>query len=148
MEKIASPTELRRELKKLLVYARTPKPSRSKLSGDLQALSIRLAASNAKVSTFLMILTSYLTQYDEKEIAKETKKGGEGNIYRLGLMFQTSDKVKHDVHAFLDSDTPDAMEALKASLGRRFNALRPVDKLIKQIDAWVESGKLPKLGKL
>lgn len=55
-------------------------------------------------------------------------------------------KVRDDVESVEGSDSPEAMAKLKASIGKRFNAgFPPAEKLIKQIDAFVDGGKLPKI---
>jgi hypothetical protein len=103
-------------------------------------------ATNGKVGTFLTILSSHLTQYDKKQIAGETKRGGRGNIHRLSLLLGALGKVRDDVKDVEGSDSSEAMEKLKWSLSKRFNdGFPPVTKLVKQIDAFVSSGKLPKI---
>jgi len=47
MTKIASPTELRSELQRLLAYAGSEKPSREKLASELRGLADRIAVSKS-----------------------------------------------------------------------------------------------------
>jgi len=104
-------------------------------------------ALNGKVSTFLQIFSSHLTQYDQKQMAAEIKRGGLGNYNRLSLLLAAASLVRNDVKDVEDSDSPEAMQRLKKSLDNRFNvsALPPATKLVKQIDAFLASGKLPKI---
>lgn len=103
-------------------------------------------AKNGEVSTFLTILSSHLTQYDQAEFAREEKRGGRGNIYRLGHLFGALENVEADVASVKDSAAPEALARLKASLGKRFNpGFPPVNKLVKQIDAFLTKGTLPRV---
>jgi len=118
-------------------------PEEESIDGDGANLT---EATNGKVGTFLTILSSHLTQHDKKQIAGETKRGGRGNIHRLSLLLGALGKVRDDVKDVEGSDSSEAMEKLKWSLSKRFNdGFPPVTKLVKQIDAFVSSGKLPKI---
>lgn len=98
------------------------------------------------VDTFLMVLTSKLTQYDAAQFARETKRGGRGNIYRMGLLFEAQDKVKADCAKVLERSDPEAMAELKKSLGRRFETdFPPVRNVQRQIDSWVKDGRHPSI---
>ena len=104
------------------------------------------ALPNATVAMFLQVLNSKLTQQDVKETKRETARGGRGNIYRLGLLFEASEKVAKDVEDYLDRDDEEAMEALKASLKKRFNpGFPPLNNMLKQIDNWLTKKKKPSL---
>lgn len=101
-------------------------------------------AKNGQVSTFLTILSSHLTQYDRAELAREEKRGGRGNLYRLGHLLGALGEVRKDVSSVTDSAAPEALAKLKASLGKRFNqGFPPVNKLLKQIDAFLTNGRMP-----
>jgi len=45
MNRIASPQDLQAEIRRLLAYSQSPKPSREKLASELQALAGRVAAT-------------------------------------------------------------------------------------------------------
>ena len=110
-----------------------------------EALELALAeAKNGTVGTFLVILSSHLTQYDQKLMAGETKRGGLGNIYRLGHYLDRLGKISDAVKAEEDSAAPEALAKLKAAILKQFFPdLPPVKKLIKQIDDFLTKGKLP-----
>lgn len=104
------------------------------------------ALPTATVEMFLEVLSSKLVQQDKKETLQEMKRGGRGNIYRLGLLLEAAEKVKDDVSQYLKRDDPEAMEALKSSLQRRFNSnFPPLKGMLKQIEAWTTRGKKPTL---
>ena len=48
MHKIASPQDLQVELTRLIAYAESPHPSRTKLASDLQSLAVRVASRNGE----------------------------------------------------------------------------------------------------
>lgn len=114
-----------------------------KSASDWMADDVKTAAADAKVSTFLTILGSYLVQQDQKEGKRNP------NIYRLGLFLEAKEKVEADVRRYLNDDSDEAMKALKASLQHNFTSnFPPLKKIVKQIDEWVTAKKLPKLGKV
>lgn len=97
------------------------------------------------VNTFLLVLTSKLTQYDMAQTAREMKHG-RGNIYRLGILFETQDKVRKDVSTVLEHSDAAAMRQLKESLGKRFASdFSPVRNVVKQIDSWLNDGRRPSI---
>ena len=112
----------------------------------LEAASALEAASDERpggkvmptVEAFLFMLTSRLTQYDMRLSMKD------GNIYRLGLLFAALEKVRKDVLDVAKSQEPEALERLKQSLNTRFKTLKPVDRTIKDIDAFLATGKPPR----
>lgn len=113
------------------------------MAGRVLARTIKVAADNAKVKTFLTILRSYLTQFDQKLQSKQP------NNYRLGHYFEAAEKVENAVKAKLDEDSADAMDAFKGALKKNFESdFPPLKKILKLIDAWVDNEKLPKLGKV
>jgi hypothetical protein len=122
-----------------------------KLSTLDQFIAARVASKvaalpTATVETFLEVLSSKLIQQDEKELRQETRRGGRGNIYRLGLLLEAAEKVKGDVSQYLERDDPEAMEVLKASLQKRFTSnFPPLKGMLKQIEAWTTRGKKPSL---
>jgi hypothetical protein len=102
----------------------------------------KTAASNATVKTFLAILSSYMTQFDQKLEKKQP------NAHRLGHYMTALNKAEAKLTPYLDDDSPEAMTKLKAVLhGVVDDSFPPLKKLFKQIDAWVNDKKLPTLGK-
>lgn len=98
------------------------------------------------VTNFLLVLSSKITDYDRKEQAKEMKRRMVPNVYRLGLLFQAADKVKQDMTGMEQSSDKAALEKLKASLNQRFTSdFGPKKNVVKQIDAFLEKGKLPSI---
>lgn len=108
-------------------------------------LDVLAALPDGTVKTFLAVASSKLTQYDERLQKRQP------NIYRLGHYFGALEKVEADVSRHKNDDSPEALEALRQSLLRRFTSrggksdLPPIRNVIKQIDAFLESGKLPSL---
>ena len=97
------------------------------------------------VDTFLMVLTSKLTQYDRAECIREAKRG-RCNIYRLGLLFEAQDKVREDCSAMLARSDSVACEVLRASLRSRFTPrFAPASWVERQIDNWLTKGAQPKI---
>ena len=100
----------------------------------------------ATVGVFLTVLFSKLTRYDQKLEVKQP------NIYRLSHYLGAVEKVRADVAGLEQLSSPDALQKLKASLGTRFTSdfggvpdLSPVRNVYKQIDAFLDTGKFPKL---
>lgn len=106
----------------------------------LAALERKIALNKATVRAFLTILAGSLTRYDEKLQKKEP------NIYRLGHLLKAKQEVEEKVKKYLDDDSPEAMQALKAALQEHFyvDSMPPTRNLMKQIDAWLQEKKLPK----
>ena len=99
------------------------------------------AAASGTVGAFVWVLKSLLTQYDKRLEARQP------NIYRLGHLLEAAGKVEDDVAAYKDRDDPEALEALKKSVSRRFivRDMPPAAALIKKIDQFLASGKPPRL---
>lgn len=124
----------------------TPNEKKNVAKALLEAASALEAASDERpggkvaptVEAFLFMLTSRLTQYDMRLSMKD------GNIYRLGLLFAALEKVRKDVQDVAKSQEPQALEKLKQSLNTRFKTLKPVDRTIRDIDAFLATGKTPR----
>ena len=114
----------------------------SEETGDPASL---LEAMNGKISTFLTVFSSMLTQYDMLLIKGETRRGGRGNIYRLGLWFEALERAKARVASMLNDDSTDAIKALRAAIDKEFTSGNPGDKMRKAMDAYIEKGTLPKI---
>jgi len=114
--------------------------------GLLRPSKTRSTLPNATVEMFLQVLVSKLTQQDAKEYASETRRGGGGNIYRMGLLLEAAHKVEEDVTPYLKRDEPEAMNALIVSILHNFHSTYPpIKNVLKQIGNWTEKGKLPSL---
>jgi hypothetical protein len=100
----------------------------------------RTAMGSATVDAFLMALSGHLTQYDQKQEAK----GRGWNPYALSHYMGALDKVRTDTKKHHKRDDAEAMDALKASMARRFNDFPPVRAVVRKIDAWLEKGRMPK----
>lgn len=97
------------------------------------------------VGNFLLVLSSKLTQYDQRETTKELKRG-RSNIYRLGHLLGALHKVEGDVQGLEGRSDAEALDALKASMNTRFTeGFAPVRQVERQIDRWLEKGKPPSL---
>lgn len=110
--------------------------------------------TSARVRDFAFILTGLLTQYDLKESAREVKRSGQSNVYRLGHLLEAAQGAESEAaeRGILDRDDPEAIQAYREILKKYFIhergrfALPPLRQLEKRMDAWVEQGKLPKYG--
>lgn len=104
---------------------------------------VRTAANSATVRTFLAILGSRITQYDKKLEAKQP------NLYRLGLLLEAKHKAEDLVRKHLDDSTPEALEALKAALKKKFQPdFPPVKAVVKMVDEFLQNGKMPRLASI
>lgn len=97
------------------------------------------ALTAGTVRAFLMVASSKLTQYDKRLEKRQP------SLYRLGHFLEALQKVENDVSRFMDEDSPEALEALKRALNRRFDRLPPINNVLKQIDAFLDTGKTPSL---
>jgi len=104
----------------------------------------KTAMASATVESFLTILEGRLTQYDQKLERKQP------NAYRLSHFLEAVQETRKMVGRYLQDDSPEAMAALQDALGqnfimvgRRFD-LPPVNAVVKMMDAWSGSGKMPK----
>jgi hypothetical protein len=99
--------------------------------------------TEAKAATLFVwdtILASKLTQYDQRLSKKDH------NIYRLGHLLGAAQKVRNAVSRDLDKDDPESIEKFRAAMLSHFSpTFPPVVALEKQIDAYLNTGKLPKL---
>lgn len=114
--------------------------------------------NSARVRDFHALLIGHLTQYDRAEERRELKRGGRTNIYRLGHLLKAAEKVEKAAKDFgiWDRDDPAALKAYHNFLTQNFIyesrtrggpdrfVISNLNKLDKQIQAWVEHGKLPK----
>ena len=110
------------------------------------------------VGNFFVVLTSLLTQYDEKESLRELKRSGKSNIYRLGLLLEAKQKAEEEIlfrypEAASETMSNEIAGILIDVLAERFAVnhktnefdLSPLRKFYKQLDAFLSSGKRPSL---
>jgi len=107
---------------------------------------VRSANIPGTVKNFLTILVGRLTRYDKLLQQNALKKGRPDNIYRLSLWLGAKQEAEQLVHSYLNESTPEALNALKAALIKKFhvNDMPPVKAVIKMIDEFIASGKSPK----
>jgi hypothetical protein len=99
----------------------------------------------ATVRVFALVMVSKLTQYDERLSRAESKRGSV-NIYRLGHFLRAADETLALVPKRLrDSDSAQALHAYKSAIERKFivSDMPPAKNVLKQIDAYLDTGKLP-----
>ena len=92
-------------------------------------------ANGCTVAKYLEVLSHELVRYDVATSAREAKRGGRVNIYRLGHLMGALQRVRDDV----DNRTSDS-EADKAGLRMAMYShfekdFAPVKKVVKQIEA-------------
>jgi hypothetical protein len=94
------------------------------------------------VGTFLTVLKSKLVQHDEKENRKHF------NLYRLGHYLRAAEGVQAKVKARIDKSDAASFERLKAAIAEHFTLpFSPASATIRQIDAYMATGKAPSLTK-
>jgi len=93
------------------------------------------------VKNFGIIAGGLITRYD-----KALEKRGQSNIYRLGLLLEALHKAEDKVRQYANDDSPEALNAFKAALSKSFivSDMPPIKAVIKQIDAFLQTGKPPK----
>jgi hypothetical protein len=109
------------------------------------------------VGNFFVVLSSLLTQYDAKEEARARKsKYGHHNIYALSHYFNAMHEAEEDLLKHVKKDEPVTEEiagmfvqilAEHFTVNHRSNEfdLPPLRKFVKQLEAFVSSGKNPTL---
>lgn len=108
------------------------------------------AMNSATVEAFLLVLSGRLTRADEA--ARKRDKGrGRWNMYQLGHQFKAVENIKADMAGYLKRDDPEALEALKKSICRRFTCSRQgrpdllgARQTVVMIDKFLNEGKMPK----
>lgn len=111
-------------------------------------MSAKAVASKQKptIEHWLFILRSKLTQYDMATSKREAVRG-RVNTYRLGLLFGAADRVQEDLASALHRDDAESLKKLRASIQKRFivSDMPPARNVLKQIDAYEQTGKLPSI---
>lgn len=107
---------------------------------------VKSAAANGTVKTFLVLLTSKITQADMAD-QKRAQKNPRGywNPNALGLMLERAQQVAARMKPIQDRDDPEAIQKLRADILRSFNEISPIRATVKQIDAYLKDGTLPSL---
>lgn len=103
------------------------------------------------VGNFLAVLTSQLTQYDQKASLRERHV----NIYRLGHLLGAAQRVEEEMLRRADKQapmTPELADEMIAAMSGAFSVgrdgqfdLAPCRNVVKQLRAFVERGKDPSL---
>ena len=98
--------------------------------------------TKATCRAFLAVLTSKATQYD----SRAARKPGH-SIYAMAHYLKGIQGIENAMGGELDMDTPESLEKMKNAIGKFFivGSFPPAKNVIKQIDAYIKSGKLPKL---
>lgn len=104
-----------------------------------------MSLPSGTVGTFLLVLTSAIVQQDRAEEARALKRRGFYNPHGLGLMLEAAEHVRDEVSRMLDSDSPDALRKLGASIETHFTPTRWRDGVLRQIEEYIVRGKLPTL---
>lgn len=104
------------------------------------------------VGNFIAVLTSELTQYDQKVSARERHV----NIYRLGHLLEAAHGVEKEILRRAKADdtmTPQIAELMVDSMAEHFTVspkadnfdLAPCRNVLKKLAAFLDSGKNPSL---
>lgn len=104
----------------------------------------RFASMQPTVSGFLAILRANLIQADAEQQKRDLKRKMTPNIYALGLMLETAEKVEKAMGSSLKSSEPEDLETLKKNIKRFFNDVAPIKKTVKTIEKFLSDGKPPK----
>lgn len=103
------------------------------------------ALPSGTVETFLHVLTSKITQYDQNIGRREAKKG-RLNIYRLGHLLAAKQNVADAVKDVLYKEDAESLGLLKKAILKHFSSnLPPAKAVLKQIDAFISDKVLPTL---
>lgn len=95
-----------------------------------------MALPNGTVGMFLVVLRSELTKWDAKY---------NRSPYGLGLMLEAAQAVEEEVTDVLDSADPTDLRRLAASIEDHFTKMRWRDSVLRQIEKYIATGKLPTL---
>ena len=103
----------------------------------------RIANLEPTVNGFITMLIAKITQYDERETAK----GKYVNPNFMAIAFGSVDErltKKFKKAGLLDSNDPKVLKVLKKLIPTAITIPRVINPVIKAIDAYIDSGKLPK----
>jgi hypothetical protein len=87
------------------------------------------------VGKYLDVLSHELVRYDVATSAREAKRGGRVNIYRMGLLMEALGKVRAEVGSRTSDSAEDKANFILAMYGHFEKDFSPVKKVLKQLDA-------------
>lgn len=92
-------------------------------------------ANDCTVAKYLLVLQHELVRYDMATSAREAKRGGHVNIYRLGLLMEALGRVRGAVGSHT-SDSESDKAAFRMAMYNYFERDAPfVKKVVKQLEA-------------
>jgi hypothetical protein len=98
------------------------------------------------VEKFLLVLSSKITQYDQREEKRDLKRGGHVNIYRLGHLLGALERTHNRVKEVAHRSDAYSLDLLKKAMSKEFTpGFSPVMNVEKQIAAWLATKKEPSL---
>ena len=102
------------------------------------------------VCNFYTVLTSKVTQFDQRLEKADAKRGRPTNIYRLGHYLGAAQKVEADLKKVAPNCnvemTPTVANEMRASMRHHFTPdFPPIKNVEKQLDAFLTTGKSPSL---
>jgi hypothetical protein len=90
------------------------------------------------VEQYLAVLTSKLVQLDVKLMAGEQRRGGRGNLYRMGHWLTAKEKVEQAVASVRTRGDAPALLKLQRALHTHFESDFPP---LKNVERQIRSGK-------
>lgn len=87
------------------------------------------------VAKYLEVLSHELVRYDVATSARESKRGGHVNIYRLGHLMGALQRVREEVGNRTSDSEADKAGFRMAMYGNFEKDFAPVKKVVKQIEA-------------
>lgn len=91
--------------------------------------------STCTVAKYLDVLSHELVRYDVSTSAREAKRGGHVNIYRMGLLMEALGKVRATVGSRTSDSEADKADFRMAMYQHFERDFPPVKKVIKQLEA-------------
>jgi hypothetical protein len=107
---------------------------------------VKKGIGEGTVQKFLLVLSSKLTQYDQREEKRDLKRGGRVNIYRLGHLLGALERTRERVKEVENRSDDYALDLLRRAMNTEFTpGFQPVLNVEKQIAAWLATKKEPTL---
>jgi hypothetical protein len=98
------------------------------------------------VEKFLLVLSSKLTQHDQREEKRDMKRGGRVNIYRLGHLLGALERTRERVKEVESRSDDYSLDLLRKAMNREFTpGFSPVMNVERQIANWIATKKEPTL---
>ena len=110
----------------------TSKSSRG-VSRGLRGFKVRVKKRACTTRHYDAILIHELPRWDMKLMVRETSRGGHGNIYRLGHLFEAAEKVRKDLRGRLGKGRVAKARFAKALVTHFEPDFPPIKKVLKQI---------------